>query len=168
MASIPTFSYSLRPEEYAAKPVPSLEDWEQLWKAWDTVTKWMIPKEALLSKPIELRNVCLFYLGHIPTFADIHVARATDGHATEPADYRRIFERGIDPDVDNPDQCHAHSEIPDTWPLAEEIIEFQEHVRQRIRSFYYKKTTETDRKLGRALWLAFEHEGKRSCMILEL
>lgn len=162
MVSTSAFSYSLRPEEYAAKPVPSLEEYEQLWKAWDMVTKCMIPKEELLSKPIELRNVCLFYLGHIPTFADIHLTRATNGRPTEPAEYRRIFERGIDPDVDNPENCHAHSEIPDIWPPAEEIIQYQEDVRQRIRSLYQSKAAETDRKIGQALWLAFEHEGKHS------
>lgn len=55
--------------QYAASPVPSLEDFESLWSAWDIVSKSMIPKEELLSRPITLRNCLVFYLGHIPTFS---------------------------------------------------------------------------------------------------
>lgn len=162
MVSAPAFSFPLNPIKYAAKPVPSLEEYEQLWAAWDLVTKSMIPPEELLSKPINLRNCCLFYLGHIPTFLDIHLTRATDGVPTEPSAYRRIFERGIDPDVDNPDHCHPHSEIPDSWPPAGEIMTYQERVRDRTRRLYKLQAPEKDRKVGRALWLGFEHEGKQS------
>ena len=70
-------------------------------------------------KPIKLRNACIFYLGHIPTFLDIQLTNKTTGEpATEPAHYWDIFERGIDPDVDNPEMCHDHSEVPDEWPAA--------------------------------------------------
>lgn len=58
-----------RPEEFAASPVPTLNDWQQLWAAWDVVTKSMVPRDELLNKPIQLRNDLIFYLGHIPTFA---------------------------------------------------------------------------------------------------
>ena len=159
MLSTPAFAYPLNPMEYAAKPIPSLQDFKQLWAAWDLVTRRMIPNEELLSKPIKLRNCCLFYLGHTPTFLDIHLARATDGILTEPASYRQIFERGIDPDVDNPELCHAHSAIPDSWPPAEEVLDYQERVRQRVQKLYEPKVPGKDRKLGRALWLGFEHEG---------
>ena len=59
----------LRPSQYAAGPIPSLNDFQAQWTAWDIVTKAMIPQEELLSKPIKLRNSLIFYLGHIPTFA---------------------------------------------------------------------------------------------------
>lgn len=62
-------AYPTKPDQYAAEPVPSLIDWENLWVAWDTVTKAMIPQEQLMDKPIKLRNSLIFYLGHIPTFA---------------------------------------------------------------------------------------------------
>ena len=58
----------LQPSEYASHPVPTLEDYESLWTVWDVVTKTMVPREELLSKPIQLRNALIFYLGHIPTF----------------------------------------------------------------------------------------------------
>ena len=32
------------------------------------------------------------------------------------ARFDEIFDRGIDPDVDDPTQCHAHPEVPDAWP----------------------------------------------------
>ena len=104
-------AFNPKPEAYALTPTPSLDEFGKLWAAWDLVTRWMIPEKELLSKPIKLRNCCLFYLGHIPAFLDIHLARATDGILTEPASYRQIFERGIDPDVENPELCHAHSEV---------------------------------------------------------
>lgn len=158
MVSNPNVVYPSRPELYAAGPVPSLSDWDGIWTAWDTVTRQMIPEEDLLDKPIKLRNACIFYLGHIPTFLDMHLTRATGKPPTEPKHYPQIFERGIDPDVDNPELCHSHSEIPDTWPPLEEILEFQKRVRERVTALYKDGTAQTDRKIGRALWLGHEHE----------
>ena len=63
-------------EEYALEPVPSIVEFEQLWDAWDLVTQGMVSKEDVLSKPINLRHQCIFYLGHIPAFFDIHVTRS--------------------------------------------------------------------------------------------
>lgn len=152
----------LRPEGYAPRPVPSLREFEHLWSLWDTATRHMLPEAEILSKPIKLRNCCLFYLGHIPNFLDTHIARAIDSRPTEPSYYKQIFERGIDPDVDNPENCHAHSEIPETWPSAEEILAYQERVRYRVRSAYAEGSAENSRILGRALWIGFEHEGTYS------
>ena len=157
----PSFSFGSKPEEYAASPVPSLQEFEQLWAAWNLVTRHMIPQEEILSKPIKLRNACIFYLGHIPAFLDIHLTRATGQMPTQPAFYHQMFERGIDPDVDNPEHCHAHSEIPDEWPPLEEILEYQERVRARARLLYKQTNFRDDRKFGRAIWLGFEHEGKK-------
>ena len=154
----PKVTFPSKPEQYAASPVPSLADWEAAWTAWDAVTQDMIPKDELLSKPIKLRNACIFYLGHIPTFLDIHLTNATDGKPTEPAYFPQIFERGIDPDVDDPEQCHAHSEIPSDWPPEHEILDFQESVRMRVKKQYASGQVDTDRQLRRVLWLAYEHE----------
>lgn len=93
---------------------------------------------------------------------DIHLTRACNGVPTEPSLYAEIFERGIDPDVDNPEICHDHSEPPNTWPPLEEILSYQQRVRERITAQYVKKTAETDRKVGQALWIGFEHEGPPS------
>ena len=157
--STPTFSFPLDVGSYAATPVPSLLEFQQLWAAWDTITRQMIPDTELLSKPINLRNCCIFYMGHIPTFLDIQVTGVTHEPPTHPAYFRDIFERGIDPDVDNPDICHNHSEIPDSWPTVDEILAFQSRVREGLTSLYASGTVQRNRKLGRSLWLSFEHEG---------
>jgi hypothetical protein len=159
MLEVAPVTFPTKPEDYASSPVPTLEDFHQLWQAWDMVTLDMIPKEELLSQPIKLRNCCLFYLGHIPTFLDIHLTRSTDGKPTDPAYYPQIFERGIDPDVEDPSKCHNHSEIPESWPPAEEILEFQNRVRARVTKLYESGEAQKNRKLGRVLWLGFEHEG---------
>jgi len=80
------------------------------------------------------------------------------GKPTEPAAYAAIFERGIDPDVHNPELCNDHSNIPNTWPALSDIVQFQERVRYRVASLVASGEAESNRKVGRSLWLAFEHE----------
>ncbi|KAI0161669.1 C-type lectin protein [Hypoxylon sp. FL1284] len=154
----PNMSFGSGPSEYARSHVPSLEDFESLWTTWDIVTRRMLPNEELLDKPIKLRNDCIFYLGHIPTFLDIQLTKTTKNPPTEPASYSSIFERGIDPDVDNPDICHSHSEIPQEWPPLEDIIEYQGRVRERLKSLYSVGLENIPRNIGRAIWVGFEHE----------
>lgn len=48
----------------------------------------MIPTSMLHEKPINLRHICLFYLGHIPTFLDIHLSRFLNEPHTEPEEYK--------------------------------------------------------------------------------
>lgn len=67
MDSSSPYAFPLHPKEYAPEPVPSIQEWRQLWAAWELVTLKMIPNEALQEKPIPLRNELIFYLGHIPT-----------------------------------------------------------------------------------------------------
>jgi L-histidine Nalpha-methyltransferase / hercynylcysteine S-oxide synthase len=149
---------SLSPSSYAKQPVPSLDEFKELWQTWDLISLKMLPKDELLNKPIYLRNCCLFYLGHIPNFLDIHLTRTTGEGLTEPSKYREIFERGIDPDVDNPEKCHAHSQIPDSWPSFDEILKYQQAVRDRVAKLYTNGGVENS-EVGKALWIGFEHEG---------
>ncbi|KAL8687622.1 MAG: hypothetical protein Q9218_006259 [Villophora microphyllina] len=167
MLARPSFGFPLEPAEYATQPVPSLGEWTKLWAAWDLVTQQMIPSEEIHSKPIKLRNCCIFYLGHIPTFLDIHLTRATESDPTKPSSYHAIFERGIDPDVDNPEKCHAHSEIPDEWPPLADILGYQARVRSRVKDLMSREGDALSGKVGRALWLGFEHEGVATAMHLE-
>lgn len=148
--------FNTDPAVYAQSIVPTLDDWKGLWTEWDTVTRSMIPETEMHEKPIKLRNACIFYLGHIPTFMDIQLTKATKEPSTEPSYYPQIFERGIDPDVDNPEQCHAHSETPDEWPPLEEILEYQDRVREKVRRL--TQTRDMPRHFARALWIGFEHE----------
>ncbi|KAF9562588.1 DUF323 domain-containing protein [Agrocybe pediades] len=143
---------------------PSREEWHQLWACWDFVTRQMIPTSMLFQKPIDLRHICLFYLGHIPTFLDIHLSRLLQEPHTKPEEFKYIFERGIDPSVDDPTECHPHSEVPvndEDWPALDTILNFQRDVRARVMRLYDDiesgKIT-LSRKIGRVLFMTLEHE----------
>jgi formylglycine-generating enzyme required for sulfatase activity len=157
MAYKPDFLFSGGPS-YASNAVPSLEEWRNLWSLWSMITTDMIPKEELLAKPIKLRNACIFYIGHIPTFLDLHISKALGVFSEELGYYQKIFERGIDPDVDNPQLCHAHSEIPDDWPPVDAIRAYQEKVRQRVAGLFESGEAVNNPAVRKALWLGFEHE----------
>ena len=77
-----------------------------------------------------------------------------------------LFERGIDPDVENPEHCHAHSEVPDEWPPLEEILAYQGQVRDRARTLLKDVDFAKDHGVGRALWIGFEHEGTLSSVCM--
>ncbi|EEB96545.1 hypothetical protein MPER_04307 [Moniliophthora perniciosa FA553] len=145
--------------------IPSLEEWDRLWAVWDLVTLQMIPQEMLHQKPIDLRHKCLFYIGHIPTFLDMLLSKAIGGEATEPKYFWNIFERGIDPHVDDPDHCHNHSEVPERdedWPTIETIISFRDGVRARLARLYDDLNTgkrQLTRNIARTLVMTHEHEG---------
>ncbi|CAG8451069.1 12395_t:CDS:2 [Ambispora gerdemannii] len=138
--------------------VPSLEEWHELWKAWDTVTMTMISSDMHFEKPIDLRHPFIFYIGHIPAFLDIILARHFKEEFTEPTNFAVIFERGIDPDVDDPSRCHPHSIVPDKWPAFDSIIKFRDQVRQRLLKVYDDHHKNMSRRLARVLWMTFEHE----------
>jgi len=146
------------------KGVPKWEDWLALWKLWDHITLDMISKEMLHQKPIDLRHICLFYLGHIPGFLDIHLTRLTGGKHTEPEYFKDIFERGIDPDVDDPTKIHSHSEVPSNesdWPSLDEILGFRDRVYARLRGIYDQIASgeiALSRHMGRVLWMTHAHQ----------
>ncbi|KAF9262875.1 hypothetical protein L218DRAFT_928448 [Marasmius fiardii PR-910] len=151
---------------YSSTPfgIPSPQEWENVWALWDCVTLRMIPPSMLYQKPIDLRHICLFYLGHIPAFLDIHLSRLLDEPHTEPEYFKDIFERGIDPNVDDPTQCHSHSEVPqddDEWPSLTSILQFRSRVRARLLKLYEDIDSgkrEMTRRIGRVLFMALEHE----------
>ncbi|EFI28167.1 DUF323 domain-containing protein [Coprinopsis cinerea okayama7 len=145
--------------------IPTLDEWRSLWKAWDTITLQMIPESMLHQKPIDLRHKCLFYIGHIPTFLDMLLSKSIGGKATEPAYFWNIFERGIDPHVDDPDYCHNHSEVPERdedWPTLDTIISFRDGVRRRLMGLYEDLASgkrRLNRNIARTLVMTLEHEG---------
>lgn len=152
--------FPLDPSRYAPSTVPTTDEWRSLWAAWDTVTRRMLPDQELTEKPIKLRNACIFYLGHIPAFLDIQLNKSTRDPPTDPAYYYDIFERGIDPDVDDPEKCHDHSEIPDDWPHVDDILAYQNRVRSRLTALYGPRNDPSSipRHVARTIWLGFEHE----------
>jgi len=142
--------------------VPALEEWEEMFRAWDWLMHEIIPPSLRFTKPIPLRHVPLFYIGHAPAFRDIHLSRYFKEPLTSPAHFADIFERGIDPDVQDQTKIgHWHSEVPQTdedWPKFEEIVEYEERVRERVRKVYEEHDGRWDRKMARVLMMVFEHE----------
>ncbi|KAF9501797.1 hypothetical protein BDN71DRAFT_1500819 [Pleurotus eryngii] len=144
--------------------IPNLEEWKKIWAAWDLVTLGMTPSSMLHQKPIDLRHKCLFYIGHIPTFLDMLLSKSIGGGASEPQYFWKIFERGIDPHVDDPDHCHNHSEVPEKdedWPTIELIMSFRDAVRARLAKLYAELESGAralTRNIARTLVMTIEHE----------
>ncbi|KAI0345952.1 DUF323 domain-containing protein [Trametopsis cervina] len=163
----PQFSFPplvQRTERLSPFGLPSIAEWQDMWAAWDFINRRMIPPSMLFQKPIDLRHICLFYQGHIPTFLDIHLSRLLQEPHTKPEEYKYIFERGIDPNVDDPTQCHSHSEVPqndEDWPSLGAIMSFQDRVRERLLKLYGDiesgKVTLTQ-KVARVIFMTLEHE----------
>ncbi|KAI9313300.1 hypothetical protein BX666DRAFT_766228 [Dichotomocladium elegans] len=158
------------------RSVPSKYEWRQLWNAWDLVSKRMINHDTMLfERPIALRHPFIFYLGHIPAFIDIQMSRnkADQGifpgsGLTEPAVYADIFERGIDPDMEDPTIVNPHSEVPEEdndWPTVGAILEYQDKIRARLLNLLSFWETQDASSLwsrvgheARVTWMCYEHE----------
>ncbi|KDR75270.1 hypothetical protein GALMADRAFT_249266 [Galerina marginata CBS 339.88] len=161
-----TVAHSLAPSaDGGSGNIPTLDDWKTLWATWDLITLQMIPQDMLHQKPIDLRHKCLFYIGHIPTFLDMLIVKSIGGEPTEPKYFWNIFERGIDPHVDDPDHCHNHSEVPEKdedWPTLPAILSFRTAVRARLQHLYAELASGTralTRNIARTLVMTHEHEG---------
>ncbi|PCH41710.1 hypothetical protein WOLCODRAFT_119486 [Wolfiporia cocos MD-104 SS10] len=125
----------------------------------------MIPTTLLHSKPIDLRHKPLFYIGHLPTFLNILLTKYLGESPVAPVAYTRIFERGIDPHVDDPTYCHSHSEVPEKdedWPTIAEVLAYRDRVREKLASVYREVeagTRKMTRRLARTLVMVLEHDG---------
>ncbi|KAI9341189.1 histidine-specific methyltransferase [Obelidium mucronatum] len=140
--------------------IPTVAEYDQIFKTWDTIALTMISPEGYLEKPISLRHPYIFYVGHLPAFMDIQLSRCLKEPFTEPAYYTEIFERGIDPDVEDPNKCHAHSKVPDSWPELSEILKYAESCKQRLRKILVAHECGdvlVSGPLARILWIAYEH-----------
>ncbi|KAJ2366033.1 hypothetical protein H4S01_002925 [Coemansia sp. RSA 2610] len=154
-----TLSNSSAPEQFPT--IPSVDEWTDLWAVWDTLTLHVLARKKLLVRPIDLRHPFIFYLGHIPAFADIHMAAAESAPLSEPAVFAQWFERGIDPNMEDPTICHNHSEVPDEWPSVDKITAYRDRVRRRITAWvdgYYAANSAVSADAARHVWMAFEHE----------
>ena len=75
---------------------------------------------------------------------------------SDPLYFTEIFERGIDPNIDDPSQCHAHSKVPCAWPTVDEILSYRNRVRDRFRKIISNRVS--SKKVARAISMSFEHE----------
>lgn len=143
---------------------PSLSEFQLLWKAWDLVTLGMIPPSMLHQKPIDLRHKPLFYIGHLPTFNALLLTKLLRVPMVEPRSYATIFERGIDPHVDDPNHCHNHSVVPECdedWPVLGEVLGFRDRVRRLVETTLgelARGERTLTRRMARTLMMLHEHE----------
>ncbi|KAJ3321895.1 hypothetical protein HDV06_003761 [Boothiomyces sp. JEL0866] len=135
--------------------MPTIEEWKELWKASDTITRKIIDPSRYLNKPISLRHPYIFYLGHLPAFLDIQLSRAVGIEPTNKY-FAEIFERGIDPIMEDPSICHSHSKVPTVWPKVQEILDFTSSVRNRLQVLL--NDGNLCKKQIRAINMSFEHE----------
>ncbi|KAI0655264.1 C-type lectin protein [Cubamyces menziesii] len=147
--------------------IPSLSEFELDWATWDLITSGMIPATLLHSKPIDLRHKPLFYIGHLPTFANILLSRLVGARPVGPRHYLTTFERGIDPIVDDPEgACHSHSEVPERdedWPTLQEVLAYRDEVREKVIKRIYDEMVRGERpltrRMARTLMMVLEHDG---------
>jgi ergothioneine biosynthesis protein EgtB len=103
------------------------EELEAAWQRSDFIFG-LVAREALLARPIRLRQPFLFYVGHLPAFAWNHLWR---GALSRPAFADRLdtlFERGIDP----PDDEVAVDEDHAAWPPLDEVLAYRDRVRREL------------------------------------
>jgi ergothioneine biosynthesis protein EgtB len=136
----------------------------RLRAAWERTDRLfaLIDADAMLDRPIALRHPFIFYVGHLPAFAWNQVCRSVLGRRSFDARFDDIFDRGIDPDVDDPAQCHPHPVVPDEWPKLEAVLAYRDRVRSEILASLHEvpaaSPTSVMAEDGRALWMALEHE----------
>jgi len=129
------------------------------------------PTLAMYLKPIDLRHPFIFYLGHLPAFASKHILL---GFVEQDADakeipvrderigiFEEIFDRGMDPNVDDPSKCHPHSGVPISWPSVQEVLSYRTQVRQHVLQKMPSILGRTDRLMaqkGRVFSMVAEHD----------
>jgi len=122
----------------------------------------LVARDAMQSRPIALRHPFIFYVGHLPAFAWNHICRGVLQRPSFDPRFDDMFDRGIDPDVDDPSRCHAHPEVPERWPALDDVIAYRDRVRGAIVDSLDEIATHAATNLmarhNRVLSMAIEHE----------
>jgi ergothioneine biosynthesis protein EgtB len=137
---------------------------ERLLRAWQRTDLIFstLKTEAFLARPIALRHPFVFYVGHLPAFAWIHICGGMlDRPSFAPA-FDDMFSRGIDPDVDHPERCHDHPEVPARWPELDAVLAYRDRVRaavlESIDAVGERAATDPMAQNGRVFAMVVEHE----------
>jgi ergothioneine biosynthesis protein EgtB len=137
------------------------ERFASIWARTDALFDLITP-DAVLTRPISLRHPFIFYIGHLPAFAWKHLNRGVLRRASFEPHFDEMFDRGIDPDVEDPTQCHPHPEVPERWPDLQDVIAYRDRVREAISEGLpdVEASGETDgmARRGRAVRMVIEHE----------
>lgn len=121
---------------------------ETAWERTDRILGF-VADQALLARPIPLRQPFLFYVGHLPAFAWNHLGRGVLGLPSFAPDLDALFEAGIDPpdDAEPPRQDEAT-----LWPQLDRVLAFRDRVRDRLRGALLEPA------LAELLPMVLEHE----------
>ncbi len=125
----------------------SLGQLEAAWERSDRMFGLLTP-EAMLARPIPLRQPFLFYVGHLPAFAWNHLWRRVAGRAPFAADLDVLFERGIDP----PDDGEAPADEAAAWPPLDEVLAYRDRIRGALPEIL------EDVRVREVLPMVLEHE----------
>jgi ergothioneine biosynthesis protein EgtB len=98
-----------------------------VWSRSDSLFELVSP-DALLERPIPLRQPFLFYVGHLPAFAWHHLGLRRLGAASFDEGLDGLFARGIDP----PDLEEYRPEDPSVWPSLETTLAYRDRVRAAL------------------------------------
>ena len=128
-------------------PSSTLESLEAAWERSDRIFALLEP-EALLARPIPLRQPFLFYVGHLPAFAWNHLWRRVADRPAFAADLDVLFDRGIDP----PDDGEAPADDAEAWPSADEVLAYRDRVRAALPAIL------TDARVREVAPMVLEHE----------
>jgi len=128
-------------------PFAALGQLESAWERSDQIFRVLAP-EAVLARPIPLRQPFLFYVGHLPAFAWNHLWRRAAGRPPVNAELDTLFERGIDP----PDDGEAPADEAEAWPALEEVLVYRDHVRTTLPQIL------DEPRVQKVLPLVLEHE----------
>lgn len=134
-------------------PIKALDSLEDAWRLTDGFFHKTVTEDNVLSKPISLRMPFLFYLGHLPSFASNSLLSTVHPRPKTNDYFDELFSRGIDPDVDDPTQCHDHPDAPPVWPTWSAVVEYTDVVRKQIRECVGQGLLTT-----RILLMVAEHE----------
>jgi ergothioneine biosynthesis protein EgtB len=129
--------------------------------ATDLVASWarsdslfdLVAPEAILARPIPLRQPFLFYVGHLPAFTWHHLAERRLGAASFDEGLDALFARGIDP----PDLEDYRPEDPSVWPSVERTLAYRDRVRAALRDAFDRGAA-LDEDGQRVLTMVLEHE----------
>lgn len=140
------------------QPCPSLAEWDALRKVWLFITNKLLNKDNMYTAWIPLRHPPIFYIGHVPVFNDIYLTKIVKNKATaNKKHFWEWFQRGIDPDIEDPSKCHWHSEVPESWPSPDQLREYEKESWEYHIVKLCKAMDELSTSEKRILWLCYEH-----------
>jgi ergothioneine biosynthesis protein EgtB len=121
---------------------------EAAWERTDRIFGF-VADEALLARPIPLRQPFLFYVGHLPAFAWNHVGRGVLKLPAFDPDLDALFEAGIDPPDDSEPPRQDDATL---WPRLDRVHAYRDRVRSELRSVLLEPA------LAELLPMVLEHE----------